>query len=139
MKDCSRQSALEGCKNPQRSGCKCENICARVIARSALRGFELLLRRDLQSRLCALQSVFSSREISLSTAALKTFFRALLRLLGSFYIDFFRTFRCLRQNNHSLRKDFGKAPGYREIMRLIPFAIANLADGQLGDEWRMPR
>jgi hypothetical protein len=38
---------------------------------------ELLLGRNLQSALCPLQRVFSSREVNLGTAALQALFGAL--------------------------------------------------------------
>src|SRR5260370_38290722 len=72
----------------------------------------LLLFRNAQPRVRALQSVFGARVVSLGIVAFQKRFRPVFALLRACYIDFPRTLRRFRQDRHLFRQHFRSSPRY---------------------------
>src|SRR5271157_888804 len=92
---------------------------------------------DFQTNLGAALRVKRSVEIEIGGSALQGFFGSGLGFLGALYINFFGALGGVGKNRDLLRQHFGKSPRDRKVVCVRTLTIADLTDGQSGDQRRV--
>src|SRR5271157_5882795 len=92
---------------------------------------------DFQTNLGAALRVKRSVEIEIGGSALQGFFGSGLGFLGALHVNFFGALGGVGENRDLLRQHFGESPCDREVVCVRTSTIADLADGQSGDQRRV--
>src|SRR5271165_1278686 len=93
--------------------------------------------RDFEANLGAALGVKRGLEVEIGGGALQGFFGAGLGFLGALHIDLLGALSGIGEDGDLLRQHFGEAPRDRKIMRVRTLTIADLADGQAGNQRRV--
>jgi hypothetical protein len=102
------------------------------------RRYLLFSGSNIETHLRAVEGIQGAIDIDRSVSAGEALLGTVLSFLGSLYVDLGWTLSGLSENRHLVGKNFREAPSHGKALLGGVLAERDLADGEFGDEWRMP-